>query len=161
MTRLKRFALLAVGGLVAGVPIGFGLRHRSFSTGLEMFSDILALGEYETLTSLQYRESSGPKAKQALLDLLKFMDGMQANDRRAIEREMDLDRGVALMRLALLEEKAGNSSEARDYIKRAQECLKKRDGSDVSEGRLRELVTKFDATPTYKLPGVFLLSRRM
>lgn len=162
MTRLKRFTLLAVGGLVAGVPIGFGLGHRSFSTGLEMFSDVLALGEYETLTTLQYRESNGPQAKQALLDLLKFMDDMEANHKRAIEKQMALDRGIALMRLALLEEKAGNLSEAKDCIKRAQETLKQRDGSSyVSEDRLRELVTKFDATPTYKLPGVFLLSRHI
>jgi hypothetical protein len=161
MSRLKHLTLLVLGGLVVGVPIGFVLGHRSFSTGLEAFSDILALGEYETLTSLQYRESSGLLAKQALLDLLKFMDGMEANDRRAIEKERNLDRAVALMRLASLEEKAGNLSEAKDYTKRAQESLKVHDGSNMSEDRLRELVAKFDTTPTYKLPGVFLLSRKM
>jgi len=87
------------------------------------------------------------------------MDEMEVNNTGSIQKEMYLDRGVAYMRLALLEEKSGNISGAKDYVQKAQESLKKRDGNDVSENKLRELVTKFDSTPTYKLPGIFLLSK--
>jgi hypothetical protein len=89
------------------------------------------------------------------------MDEMEANNRHRIQKEMDLDRGIACMRIALLDEKAGNVSEAKDYIRKAQESLKKRGGTDISEDNLRDLVAKFDSTPTYKLPGVFLLNRGM
>jgi hypothetical protein len=124
-----------------------------------MFSDILALGESETLASLQYKESDLPHARRALLDLLKLINEMEMNDTHGIQKEIDLDRGIVYMRLALLEERAGNTSEAKDYVLKAQESLKKRDGKEISEAKLRELITQFDRTPTYKLPGVFLLSR--
>ncbi len=161
MSRTIRFTLLALAGLVAGMPIGVAFGHRSFDRGTDMLSAILALGEYETLASLQYKESDLPHARQALLDLLKFMDETEAIDRQGIQKEIDLDRGIAYMRLALLEDKAGNASEAKDYIRKAQESLKKRDGNETSEEKLRELVTKFDSTPTYKLPGIFILSSRL
>jgi len=159
MSRAIRYVPLTVAGLIVGSLVGFGLGHRSFDEGTEMLSDILALGEYETLASLQYKETDTPHARQALLGLLEFMDEMEVNNRGRIQKEMYLDRGVAYMRLALLEEKSGNISGAKDYVQKAQESLKKRDGNDVSENKLRELVTKFDSTPTYKLPGIFLLSK--
>lgn len=158
---MKRYAVLTLGGLILGLAIGFGIGQRSFSVGLEEFSDILALGEYETLASLQYREANPSQAKQALLDVLKFMDAMEANNRRVIQKQIDLDRGVAWMRVAILEEKAGNTLEAKKYARLARASLRGDDGNDMSEDRLRDLVTKFDSTPTYKLPGVYLLSRTM
>lgn len=161
MMPVIRTALLCLAGLVVGLPFGLALGHRSFDKGTEMLSDILALSEYETLASLQYKESDLPHAKQALLDLLKFMDEMETNNGLGIQKEMDLDRSTALMRLALLEERAGNTSEAREYILNARETLKKRDGNDISEDKLRELVMQFDGTPTYKLPGIYILSRGM
>jgi len=159
MNRMIRHTLLAFAGLIASLPAGVALGHRSFDKGTEMFSDILALGESETLASLQYKESDLPHARQALLDLVKFINEMEMNGTHGIQKEIDLDRGIAYMRLALLEEKVGNTSEANDYVLKAQESLKKRDGNEISEAKLRELIAQFDRTPTYKLPGVFLLSR--
>jgi hypothetical protein len=161
MRRAIRYLLLTIAGMILGLPLGLGLGHRAFDEGNELFSDVLALSEYETLAGIQYKESDVPHARQALLDLLKFMDGMKANNRLGLQKSMSTDRGIAFMRLALLEEKAGNTSESREYVRKAQEAMKNRDGSVMSEDRLRELVTKYDNTPTYKLPSIFLLSRKM
>lgn len=161
MTDARRYALFIVLGLAAGLPLGLGVGHRSFDEGTRTLSDILALGEYETLTSMQYKQSDVSHARGALLDLLKFMDQMEANHRAEIQKAIDLDRGVTYMRLAMLEEKSGNVQQARDDIGKAQESMKKRDGKDAPENKLRELVTKFDSTPQCKLPGVFLLGRGM
>ena len=161
MRRVIRYALLAIGGFILGLPLGLGLGHRAFDKGNELFSDVLSLSEYETLTGIQYKESDAPHARQALLDLINFMDEMETNNRLGLQKSMDVDRGFAFMRLALVEEKAGNTSDAREYVRKAQEALKKRDGTDTSEEKLREMVLRFDATPTYKLPSIFLLSRNM
>lgn len=158
---MKPLALLIVGGLVVGLLVGFVLGQRSFNSGIGMFSDVLALGEFETLTSLEFKEAAEPQAKQALLDLIQFMDDMETNGRSAIQREIELDRSIVYMRLALLEEKTGNLSESKNYVARAQETLKKRDGSSMPEDKLRDLAAKFDRTPTYKLPGVLILSKNM
>jgi hypothetical protein len=95
----------------------------------------------------------------ALLDLLKFMDRMEANGRDEIQRTIDLDRGVTYMRLALLEEKASNTEQAQEDVSRAQESMKRRDGRDIPENKLRELVTKYDSTTQYEFPGIVLLNR--
>lgn len=161
MRRGVRFALLTFAGLILGLPLGLGLGHRAFDKENELFSDVLALSEYETLAGIQYKESDVPHARQALLDLIRFMDEMETNNRLGLQKSMDLDRGMAFMRLAFLEEKAGNPSESAAYIHKAQAVLSKRDGSEQSEEYLREQITRYDRTPTYKLPSIFLLSRKM
>jgi hypothetical protein len=161
MKRAIRFVALILVGLILGLPLGIRLGHRNFERGNEMFSDVLALSEYETLAGIQYKESDSAHGKLALLDLLKFMDEMETNNRLELQRSAELDRGIAYTRLAFLEEKAENASESTAYIHKAQAVLSKRDNSEQSEERLREQVTRYDKTPTYKLPGTLLLSRKM
>src|SRR5271154_1287705 len=88
MNRMIRHTLLAFAGLIASLPAGVALGHRSFDKGTEMFSDILALGESETLASLQYKESDLPHARQALLDLVKFINEMEMNGTHGIQKEI-------------------------------------------------------------------------
>jgi hypothetical protein len=161
MKSALRFTLFVFFGLVVGLPMGLALGHRSFDPWTKTFSDILALAEYETLTTAQYKQSDVPHAIDALLDLLRFMDQMETNHRTGIQKAIDLDRGVTYMRLALLDEKSGSVQQASVDIQKAQESMKKRDGTDVSAEKLRRLVAKYDATPQYQLPGTFLLSRGM
>jgi hypothetical protein len=159
MSTIMRYGVITAAGLIVGMVLGLGLGHRFYVGRIELSSDILALAEYETLAGLQYKEADTLHGKQALADLLRFMDEMDQGNKHVIQREMDLDRGIAYMRLALLAERTGNDSEYKSYSAKAQESLRKRDGQDISEDRLRQLVAKFDSTPTYELPGVFLLTR--
>jgi hypothetical protein len=146
--------------MIVGFPFGFAFGNRSRHDSKPTLSYVLALSEYETLAGLQYKEADVPHGKDALLNLLRFMDHVEADSNPAIRSQIDLDRGIAYMRLALLAEKRGDAAEYKDYVVKAQENLKKGDGHDFPEDHLHEQVVKFDSTPTYKLPGIFLLSRR-
>ena len=159
MKRTLRFLALIVVGLAIGAVSGVVHGRRSLGQGSEVLSQSFALAEYETLASLEYKEADPTHAKQALLDLLAFMDQMEATNRVAIQKSLDLDRGITYMRLAMLEESAGNNDLARGYVGRAQMSFKKRDNSDISEDRLRELTLKFDSTSHYELPAVSLLKK--
>jgi len=159
MKRTLRFLALIVVGLAIGAVSGVVHGRRSLGQGSEVLSQSFALAEYETLASLEYKEADPTHAKQALLDLLAFMDQMEAANRVAIQKSLDLDRGITYMRLAMLEESAGNNDLARGYVGRAQMSFKKRDNSDISEDRLRELTLKFDSTSHYELPAVSLLKK--
>ncbi len=159
MKRTLRFLALIVVGLAIGAVSGVVHGRRSLGQGSEVLSQSFALAEYETLASLEYKEADATHAKQALLDLLAFMDQMEAANRVAIQKSLDLDRGITYMRLAMLEESAGNNDLARGYVGRAQMSFKKRDNSDISEDRLRELTLKFDSTSHYELPAVSLLKK--
>ena len=46
-----RYLILILIGLILGLPLGIRFGHRSFDRGNEIFSDVLALSEYETLRS--------------------------------------------------------------------------------------------------------------
>ena len=159
MKRTLRFLALIVVGLAIGAVSGVVHGRRSLGQGSEVLSQSFALAEYETLASLEYKEADPTHAKQALLDLLAFMDQMEAANRVAIQKSLDLDRGITYLRLAMLEERAGNNDLARGYVGRAQMSFKKRDNSDISEDRLRELTLKFDSTSHYELPAVSLLKK--
>lgn len=70
----------------------------------------------------------------------------------SMQRGLELDRGIAYVRLALLEDREGKKDRSEEYIRGAQACLKKTDMKDLSEGHLRDVVSQLDATTHYMLP---------
>jgi hypothetical protein len=154
MNRVLGFVLLIVASLLVGFYLGTVWSRRRFSEGSRILSQVLALKEYETLADLQYKESNPAQGKEAFLGLLAFMDKMATEKGivPSMQRGLDLDRGIAYMRLALLEDREGNKDQSDEYIRQAQACLKKTDMKDLSEGHLREVVSQLDATTHYMLP---------
>jgi hypothetical protein len=116
-----------------------------------------ALGEYETLASLQYQPADAAHGKQALLDLLDFMRRLDNEQGNAIGNAVDTDRGITYIRLALLEEKEGNHEGSSEYIRKAEESLRGHPGRTMSEAELRASVAKLDSRSRYALPAVFIL----
>lgn len=154
MKRASVFVLLIFASMLFGFYAeGVWSRGRP-AEGQRIMSQVLALKEYETLADLQYKESTPAQGKQALLGLLAFMDRMEAENGpvASMQRGLDLDRGIAYARLALLEDREGNKDQSDEYIRQAQACLKKTDMKDLSEGHLREVVNQLDATTHYMLP---------
>jgi hypothetical protein len=109
-------------------------------------SQWVALSQYESLALLQYEQSDLPHARQALLDVLKFLDETEASNRVGEQKSIDGDRGLTYMRLALLEEKANNGDRSQDYIRKAQASFKKCDGKQYSDADLQKLMTKLDSS---------------
>ena len=125
-----------------------------------MMSQFLALKEFEVLTSLQYKESDPQRGRTALLDIPSFMRRMESEEKlsASIQRGVDLDRGITYMRLAVLDERAGNIESSKQFIRQAQASMKLK---DASENHLREVVAKFDSTSHYMLPYVLVFRARL
>jgi hypothetical protein len=157
MMRFLRYAALTLLGLVLGAPAGYLWGNRSTNEDARIMSQMYALGEYETLASLQYQQASTAQGKQALLDLLDFMRRLESEQGNAIGNSLEIDQAITYMRLALLEERDGDKGKSQEYILRAQECFRKRSNKDYSESQLRGMVAKLDSRSHYALPAVFNL----
>jgi len=160
MKPIFRYILLTLAGVLVGFWFGHAWSKRTVGEGSKMMSQFLALKEYEVLTSLQYKESDPQRGREALLDLLSFMRRMETEEKLSaeIQRGVNLDRGITYMRLAVLDERAGNRESSKQFIRQAQASMKL---EDASENHLREVVAKFDSTSHYMLPYVLIFRARM
>jgi len=155
MIRFLRYAVVCLVSTLVGAPLGYLWGHRSMGEGSKIFSEVYALGEYETLAGLQYKEARSPQGKQALLDLLSFMKRLEADQVNATGTTIELDRDIAYARLALLEEREGNRDSSQKYMQKALAGMASRSKTEYSEAHLRDQLTKLDSKYHYAFPGVF------
>jgi hypothetical protein len=149
MKRFAKYALLTLAATSVGFPLGFWYAQHSMGDGAAIFSQTLALSQYETLADLQYKQADPAHGTQAQLDLVNFMNLLEARQKIALPREFDYDRGRALMRLALLAEQAGNDPAFQKYLHDAQDSLDDADKKWYSEKAMRTFVTVADARSKY------------
>jgi hypothetical protein len=145
MSQLASYATIILIGTLVGLPLGYLRGHKSIGGGSKIMSQWVAMSQYQTLALLEYEQSDVTHGRQALLDVLKFLDETEAGNRAGDQKTIDADRGLTYMRLALLEEKADNRSLSQDYIRKAQVSFEKCDGKQHSDEDLRKLITKLDA----------------
>ena len=117
--------------------------------GAAIFSQTLALSQYETLADLEYKQADPAHGNQAQLDLVNFMNQLEARQRIAVPRAFDYDRARALMRLALLAEQAGDDPAFQQYLHDAQASLDDADKKWYSEKAMRKFVTVEDTRSQY------------
>jgi len=86
--------------------------------------------------------------RQALWDVLKFLDETETTNRVGDQKSIDADRGLAYMRLELLKKKAGDSDLSQGHIRKAQASFKKCDGKEYSDEDLRKLIKQLDSPPS-------------
>jgi hypothetical protein len=115
--------------------------------GLQFVAQTRALGEYETLVDIQYRNADYLHAKSALLNLVDFMNQMQERQKIVDHRAFVNDECITYMRLALLEEKAGNVEDSQHYIQQAREVLKREYHKNYSEEFVRKFVARANSQP--------------
>jgi hypothetical protein len=149
MKRFAKYALLMLAALFVGFPLGYWYAQNSMGNGAAIFSQTLALSQYETLAELQYKEADTAHGAQAQLDLVNFMNQLEASQKIAVPRAFDYDRARALMRLALLAEQAGNEPAFQQYLRDAQASLDDADKKWYSEKAMRTFVTVADARSQY------------
>jgi len=153
--RCMRVAFVIMASLFAGGVWGYVGGRNATGEGPKMLTQVYALGEYETLTGLQYQQASSDQGKKALLDLLDFMRQLNAGQGNAIGKAFEIDRDIAYTRLALLEEQTGNEEDSQKYMRKALDDFKRRPNDDMREPELRDMVAKLDSKPHYAFPGVF------
>ena len=149
MKRFAKYALLTLAALFAGFPLGYWYAQHSMGDGAAIFSQTLALSQYETLADLEYKQADTVHGTQAQLDLVNFMNQLEARQKIAVPRAFDYDRARALMRLALLAEHAGNDPAFQQYLHDAQESLDDADKKWYSEKAMRTFVTVADTRSQY------------
>lgn len=149
MKQVAKYALLLLAAALIGFPLGYRHARSSMGDGAAILSQALALSEYETLANLQYKQADATHGSQAQLDLLNFMEQLQAKQKIAVPRALDYDRARALMRLAMLEEEAGNNERLQQYLRQAQENLNHADHRWYSEDKMRKFVAQADTRSQY------------
>lgn len=117
--------------------------------GGAILAQTLALSEYETLANLQYKQADPLHGAHAQLDLLRFMQQLQAKQQIAVPRALDYDRARVLMRLAMLEEQAGDNDQFQRYLRQAQESLHHADHRWYAEDKMRKFVAEADSQSQY------------
>ena len=140
MRPLARYALVTLAGALVGFPLGYWRAQHSMGNGAATLSQTLALSEYETLANLQYKQADGQRGLQAQLDLLNFMQQLQARQEIAVPRALDYDMARVYMRLSLLEGQAGDSEKFQQYLRQAQESLNHADHKWYSEDKMRKFI---------------------
>jgi hypothetical protein len=146
MSQRVAYAIILLIGILMGLPLGYLRAQKSIGGGSKIMSQWVALSQYESLALLQYEQSDLPHARQALLDVLKFLDETATSNRVGDQKSIDGDRGLTYLRLALLEEKANNGDLSLDYIRKAQASFKKCDGKEYADADLQKLMTKLDSS---------------
>ena len=160
MMRTIKGAVIWGGAVIIGVLAGFAwAAHGRQSEDWSLMTQTYALGDYETLTSLEYQNANVENGKRALHEIIDFMQQTESLEGNAIGKGLEIDRAMTNMRLALLEEKQGNKQESQDFVKRAMEGLRKSYGakSTMTESDLRSAVLKLDGQVRYGLPAIFIL----
>ena len=149
MKRVAKYVLLTLAAALIGFPLGYWHAQRSMGDGAAILSQSLALSEYETLANLQYKQADPLHGAQAQLDLLSFMQQLQAKQKIVLPRALDYDRARVLMRLALLKEKDGDHEAFQQYLRQAQESLNHSDRKWYSEDKMRKFIAQADTKSEY------------
>jgi len=108
---------------------------------------------YAELSNLQYDQADTEHARQALLGFTNFSDSMSKLHSAKGDKALLIDTGRAYLRLAAIEERAGNSSLSRQYVLHAQQSFRSM-GRDIPEAELNKQVTKIaSSVPPYSPPS--------
>ncbi len=149
MKRILKYGLLTLVAAAAGFPLGYWHAQRIAVAGSQMLSQFFSLSQYETLANLEYREADAAHGSQAELDLVNFMQHLEAKQMIFDRKEFDYHRAKALMHLALLAQQAGNDEAYQQYLHDAQKSLDDVDQKWPSEETMRTFITAYDAPPGY------------
>jgi hypothetical protein len=143
--RMKTVVFCLIIGLGIGVVGGTTRARQSIDKNSRFLSQLTAVSEYENLTLLQYKYSDTDHARQAMQDLLDFINRVDASELAADRNVLEFDRSLTYMRLALLDEKSGNLQASRKNIDGAIDSSKKLGNANASEARLRQVAASLDS----------------
>jgi hypothetical protein len=149
--RALKFCGIALGcGLVMGVSGGTYI-GRTTGAGQAILWEMSAAAGYGELTLLQYDQADTEHARQALLGFTNFSKSMSKLHSAQGDKALLIDTGRAYLRLAAIEERAGNSSLSRQYVLSAQQSFRSM-GREIPEEELNMQVTKIVSTVPPNIP---------
>ena len=107
---------------------------------------------YGKLAVLQHEQADTPHARQALLGFTNFSRSVSKLPSAQQDKALQIDTGRVYLRLAALEELAGNGSLSHQYLLSAQESFR-RFGREIPEEELNKQVTKIIASARTGTPA--------
>jgi hypothetical protein len=109
-----------------------------------MWEEMLAGAGHGQLALLQYDQADPQHARQALLSDTIFSKSLAKLPSAQGDKALMLDTGRNFLRLAALEQLAGNTSLSHQYVLNAQESFRSM-GTDIPEEKLNQEVAKITA----------------
>jgi len=128
-------------GVLAGWQFGTGVTY-----GRLIWQAMLAEAGYSQLSLVQYDQADSDHARQALLSFTDFSKSMSKLRSAQGDKALMVDAGRAYLKLAAIEELAGNSALSHLYVLNAQESFRSI-GRDIPEENLNQEVTRIAALP--------------
>jgi hypothetical protein len=143
MKALRFCGIAVLSGLLIGVLVGWHY-GRTITDGQLIWEEMLAGAEYERLALLQYDQADAEHARQALLSDTDFAKSISKLPSAQGDKAPLTDTGRNYLRLAAIEELAGNGSLSHQYVLNARESFRSA-GSDIPEEKLNQEVAKITA----------------
>jgi len=150
MKALKFCGIALASGLILGVFFG-GYIGRTWAAGGAILWEVSAAAGYEQLASLQSDQADPDHARQALLGFTDFSRSMTKLHSAQGDKALLVDTGRTYLRLAAIEELAGNSNLSHKYVLDAQQSFKSM-GRKISEQDLNQQVAKIVASARLSSP---------
>jgi hypothetical protein len=150
MTALKLRGVALLSGLLIGVLAGWQL-GTGITYGRLIWEGMFAEAGYSQLSLLQYDQADTGHARQALVSFTDFSKSMGKVPSTQGNKSLLIDTGRAYLKLAALEELAGDGALSHQYVLKAQESFRSM-GRDIPEEQLSEDVKKIAALPRPNVP---------
>lgn len=150
MKALKLCGIALSSGLLVGAAAGSYFGNLGWD-GVLVWREMSAGTGYAELSNLQYAQADTEHARQALLGFTKFSQSMSKLHSAQGDKALLVDTGRAYLRLAALEELAGNNTLSHQYVLAAQQSFKSK-GHEIPEEELNQQVAKLVSTAPPKSP---------
>jgi hypothetical protein len=143
MKTLKFSSIAVLSGLVLGVLGGWHF-GGVITKGRLVWEEMFASAGYGQLALVQYDQADPEHARQALLSFTDFSKSMTKLPSAQGDKALMVDAGRAYLKLAAIEERAGNSKLSHQYVLHAQQCFGSI-GRNFTEEKLNQEVTRITA----------------
>ena len=123
MRRLVHFVLWFLLGALVGLPVGTYWMNHSLVRNADAIGQLVEEGTVDDFAKAQYRNADSESARQALQYAIQTHKRMKGTGQLQGKAEQ-IDLAYCYGELSLLEEAAGNSDLARDYMQHAVQTLR-------------------------------------
>lgn len=138
-----KLGIAVLAGLLIGALLGWRLGN-TFTGGQIVLEEMSAGAGYGSLALLQYEQADTEHARQALVGFTDFSKSTSKLPSAQGDQALMLDTGRTNLRLAALEESAGNGALSHQYVLSARESFRSL-GRDIPEEDLDKQVAKIIA----------------
>lgn len=145
MKTLKFCSTAVLSGFVIGVLGGWHF-GGVITKGRLAWEEMFASAGYGQLALVQYDQADPEHARQALLSFTDFSKSMTNLPSAQGDKALVTDAGRAYLKLAAIEELAGNADLSHQYVLSAQQSFRSV-GNKIAEEKLNQEVTRIAALP--------------